>query len=254
MSASRQGTATHVEQRDSAQAGRRAVARGRLAGGRLDQRVREAEEAEGEQPGGDGCSPRPPGREAAGDDQDLADEERRGRQAGERAERDPEHRAERGLRAADAARRVAGRARFVAEQRRRRVEAERLRERVPDDVDRDAGERERRAEADAERDHAHVLEARVGEQPLPGQRLPEERHGDGEREQAEADQDGAGGRRSDHRASAWLERQATSSTAGSSAAESSAETGAGASEWASGSQLCTGAQPIFAASPASSSR
>ena len=38
-------------------------------------------------------------------------------------------------------------------------------------------------------------------------------------------------------------------TVGSSAAESSALTGGGASLWASGSQLCTGAQPIFAASP-----
>ena len=44
-------------------------------------------------------------------------------------------------------------------------------------------------------------------------------------------------------------RQATSITVGSSAAESSALTGGGASECASGSQLCTGAQPILAASP-----
>ena len=61
---------------------------------------------------------------------------------------------------------------------------------VGDDVDGDAGQRERRAEADPERDHAHVLEARVGEQPLPGQRAPEERHRDGERDEAEGDQDG----------------------------------------------------------------
>ena len=46
-------------------------------------------------------------------------------------------------------------------------------------------------------------------------------------------------------ASACSERHATSSTVGRSAAESSAETGAGASECASGSQLWTGAQPIF---------
>ena len=89
---------------------------------------------------------------------------------------------------ADSADGVAGRARFVPEQRRRRVEAERLRQRVSDDVHDDACERERRAEADAERDDAHVLEARVGEQPLPGHRLPQERHGDREREEAEADE------------------------------------------------------------------
>ena len=46
-----------------------------------------------------------------------------------------------------------------------------------------------------------------------------------------------------------MTRQAISMTVGSSAAESSALTGGGASLCASGSQLCTGAQPIFAASP-----
>ena len=44
-------------------------------------------------------------------------------------------------------------------------------------------------------------------------------------------------------------RQAISSTVGSSAAESIALTGGGASLCASGSQLCTGAQPILPASP-----
>ena len=146
------------------------------------------------------------------------------------------------------------RAGSMREQRRRGVEAERLRERVAGDVDHDAGERERGAEADAERDHAHVLEARVGEQPLPRQRAPEERHGDGERDQPEADEHGARSvARRPTGASVSCTRQATSSTVGSSAAESSAETGAGASQCASGSQLCTGAQPILAARPASSS-
>ncbi len=50
--------------------------------------------------------------------------------------------------------------------------------------------------------------------------------------------------------SVCLTRQATSRTVGSSAADSSALIGAGASLCASGSQLCTGAQPIFVASPA----
>ena len=199
VSPSRQGTATLVEQHDTAQPGSGAVARGRLACDRVDQRVREAEEPEREQRGGGSGSPRPPGGEATGDDEHLAHEQRRRRQTGKGAERDPEHRPERSLRSPDPADGVAGRARFVPEQRRRRVEAERLRERVPDDVDGDACERERRAEADAERDDAHVLEARVGEQPLPGHRLPQERHGDGEREQAEADEHRLRRRRADHR-------------------------------------------------------
>ena len=55
----------------------------------------------------------------------------------------------------------------------------------------DAGERERAAEADPERDHAHVLEARVGEQPLPRLRPPEERDRDGERDEPEADEHAA---------------------------------------------------------------
>ena len=49
-------------------------------------------------------------------------------------------------------------------------------------------------------------------------------------------------------------RQATSRTRGGEAAERRAETGAGASECASGSQLCTGAHPIFAARPARRSK
>ena len=121
---------------------------------------------------------------------------------------------------------VAGRARVVREQRRRGVEAERLGDRVPDDVDDDAGDRERRREADAERDHAHVLEARVGEQPLPGERAPEERDGDGQRDEPEADEDAArhvladGGRRAPARSA-----RRRASTAGRSAAESSARHG-----------------------------
>ena len=50
------------------------------------------------------------------------------------------------------------------------------------------------------------------------------------------------------------ERQATTITAGSSAADSMAETGGGASLCASGSQLCTGAQPTLVAQPAINSR
>ena len=94
---------------------------------------------------------------------------------------------------------VAGGAWVVAEERRRCIEAERLRERVADDVDRDAGECERAAEADPERDHAHVLEARVGEQALPRLRAPEERHRHGERDEPEADEHAAGGANADRR-------------------------------------------------------
>src|SRR5205085_2742544 len=70
------------------------------------------------------------------------------------------------------------------EERRRSIEADRLGDRVPRDVHRDAGERERRAEPEPECDHAHVLEARVGKEPLPRQRPPEKRHGDRERHES----------------------------------------------------------------------
>ena len=50
--------------------------------------------------------------------------------------------------------------------------------------------------------------------------------------------------------SAVSTRHATSATAGSSAADRSALAAGGASLWASGSQLCTGAHPTFVARPA----
>ena len=100
-----------------------------------------------------------------------------------------------------------------------RVEAERLGDRVPGHVHDDAGHRKRVRECEAEGEHAHVLEARIREQALPGERAPEEGHRDGEREEPEADEERpvpvssptAG-------ASARSERQATTSTAGRSAA------------------------------------
>ena len=112
------------------------------------------------------------------------------------------------------------------EQRRRGVEAERLRERVTDDVDRDAGERERAAEADPERDHAHVLEARVGEQPLPGLRPPEERapRRRARRARSRRARRRRCARRSSARAPAATARR-RAAPPGRSAAERSAETG-----------------------------
>ena len=72
-----------------------------------------------------------------------------------------------------------------------------------------------------------------------------------QRGQAEAEEQRAAPRRPPTPASSVVfTRQATSSTVGSSAADSSALTGAGASLCASGSQLWTGAQPIFVARPA----
>ena len=140
--------------------------------------------------------------------------------------------------------------RDVREQRRRRVEAERLGDRVAGDVHDDAGHRERRREREPEGEHAHVLQARVREQALPGERAPQERDGDRERDEPEADEDSLRHLLADGGRERLSERHATTSTAGRSALESSAETGGGASECASGSQLCTGAQPIFAARPA----
>ena len=77
----------------------------------------------------------------------------------------------------------------MREQRRGRVEAESLGDRVPGDVHDDARHRERSGEREAEGQHAHVLQARVREQALPGERAPEEGHGDRERDEPEADED-----------------------------------------------------------------
>ena len=143
---------------------------------------------------------------------------------------------------------------LVSEERHGSVEAERLGDRVRDDVDGDAGERERCREADAERDDAHVLEARVGEQPLPGERPPEERHRDGEGDETEADEDALRRPRPRRpgRATAPSARRRAAPREGAPR-RGARRPGGGASACASGSQLCTGAQPIFAARPASSS-
>ena len=163
------------------------VAATRLADRRLQQRVHEAEEAESEQERRRRRGPRPAALESARDDQQLAQEERRRRQPREEPERDAERRSELRARVTDPRHRMSRRARLVSQERCRRVEAERLRDRVRDHVDGDACECERRAEADAERDHAHVLEARVREQAFPGERPPEE--GDGHRERGEPERD-----------------------------------------------------------------
>ena len=173
--------ATAVRAVDRAQAGGCVtIAPSWLAGDGVDERVGKAEEAQGEEDRGSAGGPRASHLEAARDDEDLAHEQRRRRQPCECAERDAERGAEGRLRPPDAADRVAGGARLVPEQRRRRVEAESLGQRVADDVDRDACEGERATEADAERDHAHVLETRVGEQALPRLWSPQEWHGNAE--------------------------------------------------------------------------
>ena len=89
----RGGQAQQEGERDGREGGEPAAARGpaaaRAAGaadGRLDQRVREAEETQREEHGGDRGDPVAAGLEAAGHDQHLAHEQRRGRQAGERGE------------------------------------------------------------------------------------------------------------------------------------------------------------------------
>ncbi len=228
----------------------------RLAGDRLDQRVDEPEEPEREQDRGDIRQPMGgrPAKPPATISTSLTKSGDGGSPASVPSE-SPIAAPSAGCGAADAAGRVPAGARLVSEQRRRRVEAERLRDRVPDDVDGDAGERERRAEADPERDHAHVLEARVGEQPLPGERPPEERDRDRERDEPEGDQHVLApcARRSPARAPAPSARRRAAPPA-AAPPRAARRRAAGASECASGSQLCTGAQPILAASPASRSR
>ena len=68
------------------------------------------------------------------------------------------------------------------------IEAESLGNRVARHVHDDAGHGQRGGESEAEGEHAHVLQARVGEQTLPGERAPEERDCDCERDEPEADE------------------------------------------------------------------
>ena len=162
----------------------------------FDQRVREAEEAEREQERRDAAAQavrlNPPARIS----NSLTNSGDGGR-PGERAEREPRRPSVGSVRATPVT--AWPRARRRAQERARGVEAERLCERVPGDVDDDAGERERGPEADPERDDAHVLEARVGEQPLPRQRSPQERDGDQQRGEPKADEDAADGAGADRR-------------------------------------------------------
>ncbi len=161
--------------------------------------MREAEEAEREQQRGSDRSPGPPRLEATGDDQHLAEKQRRGREAGQSAQRQSHHAAEGGIGSRDARDCALGRTRRVLEQRCRGVEAEGLRNGVGGDVNGDTGERQRRSEPDTERDHAHVLETRVRQQPFPGQRAPEKRDRHCERHEPEEDQDVLSRPRPDHR-------------------------------------------------------
>ena len=124
-----------------------------------------------------------------------------------------------------------------AEERNCRREPDGLRDCVTRDVHDDTDQRKRVSEADSERDDAHVLEAGIGQESLPRQRAPEERHGDRKRGEAEEHEDLARGMRTDGPRERLCTRQATSRTDGKSAAERRAETGGGASECASGSQL-----------------
>src|SRR5579871_3448164 len=77
------------------------------------------------------------------------------------------------------------------------VEPEGLRDRVPEEMDDHPGKRKRCCEPDSEREDAHVFEAGIREQSLPGERSPEEWDGDSEREKPEADQHLLGGGGSD---------------------------------------------------------
>ena len=203
-----------------------------------------------------GCSgPWAPCLEPARDDHDLADEERRGGKAGERSERAAEHRSEPGLSAQHAVGRACasapGRVRAVVwRHRSRSLSLPRARRCVP---------RRRRARAGfRSRSRARSRPCARGWSRRAGASRAVARQRNGTATASESrpnptstpcvvDSPSTG-------ASAWLERQATSRTVGSRAAERRAETGAGASECASGSQLCTGAHPIFAARPARRSK
>ena len=166
-----------------------AVAPSGLAHRRLQQRMCEAEESERKQERGRARGPRPSGLETARDDEHLAEEQRRRRQAGQRSERDAHHASKRRIRSRNAGHGTLGRTRLVRDERGRGIEARRLRHGMRCDVNGDARQGKRCPEPDAERDHSHVLEARIGEQPFPGERAPKKGNRDGKRQEAEEDQD-----------------------------------------------------------------
>ena len=96
--------------------------------------MREPEEAEREEDRCSAGSPGPTRLEPARDDQHLAREERGRGKRGERPERQPDGERETRSRAGQAADLVRARAMIMGEERRRRVEAEALRDRMPRDV------------------------------------------------------------------------------------------------------------------------
>ena len=106
-------------------------------------------------------------------------------------------------------------------------------------------ERARAAEPDAERNDAHVLDAGIGQQPFVI-RLAENKHrADDQRNQAQRNPDVAAEISQAGGDADLLHAESPRNAQFNTAPESSAETTDGASLCASGSQVCSGARPIF---------
>ena len=216
----------------------------------LDQGVHETEEAEREQDRSGDHDGRLARGETAEQDQQLAEEQRRRRQPAERAEA---HADRRRSRRRACRQRASGLAR---ERRLGRVEQESPRRTRA--TSRARGRRRaaprRRSPADARtRCRARGCPCARGSSTPAGASAAAPATGTGRRSRATpARTRGTAPRPAPPvaGASASCTRHATSITVGSSAADSRALTGGGASLCASGSQLWTGAQPIFVARPA----
>ena len=206
--------------------------------------MQQPEEPERERDHGDRADQQLPGRDAAEDDQQLGEKQRRGRHAGERGEADAHRGGGRGAGAGHAGRRPLGGSGIDAQQRQGGVEPERLRERVTGDVEHDA---RRSPAASRTRSRARSRPCAPGSSTRAGASTASTATGTGPRRAARPART-----RGTPRASSpaptdgsriCLTRQATSSTLGSSAALSSALIGGGAS-------LCASGQPVVDRRPA----
>ena len=187
--------------------------------------------------------PRPPEREAGPEQRELRHEEAEGWQPDQRqpARQEqpagPRHRLEQTRHARDLGRLVA------VEHPSGEEEHRGLRQRVVHQVQH-RGDGPQRSQRQPHADQAHVLDARVGQHPLVVPLDHEAEGRDRERQDTRGGRGAGSGRRVPTAAlTTAFQRMIAYSATASSTPDIMAESGAGASAWASGSHVCIGARP-----------